>query len=83
MANIKIQGEAIKTKKDAEKFLKDVDSPIVDEGWVEHTHKLDDKEKMWNKRLYDRLKDRLANHQFGFNWKPGQYEAIFGKKDED
>ena len=77
MANIHIDGESIKTKKDAEKLLKDANASFVQDGWVEHQHKLDDQDKKYNKEMYKILKDRVKDRQFSFNYAPGQWEAIF------
>ena len=82
MANVHIHGEAIKTKEDATKLLKDANASFVQDGWVEHQQKMDDKDKKYEKEMYKILKDRVKDRQFSFNWAPGQYEAIFGKKDE-
>ena len=80
--NIKIPGESVRTKEDATKFLKDIEADVVDDGWVEHERKLDDQNKKYNKELYSCMKDRLVNCRFSFNYKPGQWESIFGGKRE-
>jgi hypothetical protein len=79
MSNIRIPGESIKTKKDAGKFLKDIDSGVVDEGWVEHQHKLDDHDRRTNQELYRVMQDHVADRVFSIQWPDGLYEKIFPK----
>lgn len=79
MANVHIKGECIKTRKDAEKCLKDADASFLREGWVEHTHKLDDQDKKYQKEMYKILKGHVKDRQFSMPWKEGQWEAVFGK----
>ena len=81
MSNIKIPGESIKTKKDAGKFLKDINNDIVDEGWVEHEHKMEDEKRNTNQELCKCIKDRVVL-RFSMPWAPGQWESIFGGKRE-
>ena len=50
----------------------------MQDGWVEHQHNLDDKDKKYEKEMYKILKDRVKDRQFSMPWKDGQWEAIFG-----
>ena len=85
MANVIIKGESIKTKKDAGKYFKDNDvndNGILSDGWREREAKCDDIDRKCDARVYDVLKHNSIGKYYGFHWKPGQYEAIFGKKNE-
>lgn len=79
---IHIPGECIKTKKDAEKLLRDTDADFMDEGWQEHEQRMEDKKRKNHEELYYRLKGRVANRQFAMPYKEGQWEAIFGHKEK-
>ena len=79
MSNIKIPGESIKTKKDAEKCLKDHDASFLKEGWLEHEERRDMMDKKCDEKVYDVLKSNSYGKYYGINYKPGQWEQIFGK----
>jgi hypothetical protein len=79
MSNVIIPGESIKTKKDAGKFLKDIDSDVVSDGWVEHEQKLDEKKRKTDAELYKIMKDRVEDRVFSIQWPDGLYEKIFPK----
>ena len=85
MANIKIPGESIKTKKDAEKFFKDndaTDTGITSDGWLDREARCESIDRKCDSCVYDVLKNNSYGKYFGFKWKPGQWEAVFGKKDD-
>ena len=82
MPNVIIPGESIKTKDDAKKFMKDHNASFMQEGWVEHKQKLNDKDRKYRKEMHHILKDRVKDRRFSFSYAPGQWEAIFGKKDK-
>ena len=83
MANVHIPGECIKCKKDAEKCLKDHDASFLRDGWREHEAKRDAKDKECDDKIYDYLKSNSYGKYYGFKYKPGQYEAIFGKQESE
>ena len=82
MANIHIPGDSIKTEKDAEKCLKDHDASFLRDGWLEHEEKRDEIDKKCDAKIYDVLKSNSYGKYYGFNWKEGQWERIFGGDEE-
>ena len=85
MANVIIKGESIKTKKDAGKYFKDNDvdnNGILSDGWREREARCEDIDRKCDSCVYDVLKHNSVGKYYGFKWAPGQYEAIFGKKDD-
>ena len=77
MANIKIDGDSIKTKEDATKFLQDVDASFVKEEWKEHDTKLDDEERKYNKEMYKIMKDRVVDRVMAVTYPDGLYEKLY------
>jgi len=82
MSNVIIKGESIRTKRDAEKCLKDHDATFLREGWREHEARRDEMDKKCDAKVYDVLKSNSYGKYYGVSWKPGQWEKVFGKKDE-
>lgn len=85
MSNVIIPGENVKTKKDAEKFLKDTgtDVSFLKPGWKEHKQKLKAEDRKYKKEMHRILKDRVKDRRFSMPYREGQWEKIFGKKDKD
>ena len=63
MANIIFPNESVKTKQDAEKFLKDTgtDVSFLKPGWKEHKQKLKAEDRKYNKEMYRILKEILTS----------------------
>ena len=60
--------------------MRDHDADVTSDGWEEHERKADELDKKVNDKIYDVLKSNAYGKYFGMNYKPGQWEAIFGKK---
>ena len=79
MANVIIKGENVKTKKDAEKCLKDHDASFLREGWQERERKCEAIDRKCDAKCYDVLKSNSYGKYYGVRWPDGLWEKIFGK----
>ena len=82
MTNIKC-GSCIRNKEDAHKCLKDFGVKTETDGWKEMKERHAKVNRAYRKRYCEGIKDRIPNRRFSFNWKPGQWEQIFGGKGEE
>ena len=56
---------------------------VASDGWQEHEAIMERKDKEYNKAMYHAMKSCCVYGRYiGFNWKPGQWESIFGGKGE-
>jgi len=55
---------------------------VESDGWKEHEAKIESQDKKCDEAIYYAAKQRVYGKYFSFHWKPGEFERIFGGKQE-